>query len=231
MSKLLLSVSALLTLGAAASIEAKIYQREADVSCKEFVPYGFKSNKLHVSFYDNNPTDVPYNGRGFHAPTLPANTTVHDNYFYLSNKTAVAFSAFACNVTSLGLTTNQTQSSCSHGGCYTTYSNYVQIRRPENGDCLTNPNLNTNGSLMLFKPCDQEPTTTAQFFQATQQILYDNSRKKVTNVGVVDFENVQRSNDEGSFFAWALTRKDNRTVETVLADYTQAGLSANLYQA
>lgn len=105
----------------------------SNVSCTPYVPVGWNSSHGKINFYDNvswppksgllrfllitlsqNPNDVPYNGKGFHANTLPANATSTELHgFKLANAgfSGQDFAFSTCNVSSLGLT-NQTQSSC-----------------------------------------------------------------------------------------------------------------------
>lgn len=65
-----------------------------------------------------NPTDVPYNGAGFHAPTLPANTTIAPNgYLLLANhnkSTGYTFNIQTCNISTSTLSFTACVSLFSH---------------------------------------------------------------------------------------------------------------------
>lgn len=172
------------------------------VSCTSYTPIGWKRGNAKINYYNNvgtlsiprlqglttsqNPNSNPANGAGFQAPTLPANAT-----FSLMGKFRLAkgnkgfpFTFAACNVNSLGLTTNTTQSSCSHAGCYTTYTNYVQVHDPA-GRCLTVTTYNTSTSGLSFRQCDPIPQTKAQYFQTTQQVLYSMGYSDLQSYGAV----------------------------------------------
>lgn len=214
------------------------------------VPIGWQNNKAKVYFYDNvrqhqthnvieltwrpqNPNDQNFAGPGFHSSTLPANATVSNRLWTLSNSTTSTGKSFtlqACNSTALSLTTNQTQGSCGHTGCYTTYTNWIRIINPDTNRCLTIQSFNTNASALQFQPCNAHPSNTSQMFQTSQTVSYPPAIVGgPPTIGGVEVDNIQNANDAA--VAWALSRGDNRTVQVVQADYTQVGLSADLVPA
>ncbi|CAK4032752.1 Hypothetical predicted protein [Lecanosticta acicola] len=208
----------------------------ATVSCTNYAPIGWKDGRAKINFYDNNPDNVPYNGPGFEAPTLPANATIWPfQSFTLAPQLpfdGYPFTFSACNVSSLAVTTNTTQSSCSHTGCYTTYTNYVQVHDFFDR-CLTITNYNATASGLHFQHCDENPSNKAQYFVTTQQVLYSFGMSQVLSYGTVDFSDAQNFGYQyqelyGPPLAWDLSRWDNKTIQTVQAGTTQIGLSASL---
>lgn len=106
----------------------------------------------------------------------------------------------------------------------------MRVRNPATAHCLTIRNFNASASDLVFAPCVAAPNDTAQVFDATQQVLYSPNYAKVTSYGFVELD-VHQTFTGSQFFAWSLDRKDNKTVQVVMADYTQVGLSADLLEA
>jgi hypothetical protein len=185
---------------------------------------------------------VPYNGPGFFAPTLPANATIGRNGAFILASTHVkntqpgtGFKLYACNATSLGLTTNTTQSSCSHGGCYIAYTNYLQVRNPATKNCLTIKNTTANVvSGLDFEPCNFASAVQGQFFETYQYNQYAPYYESLRSIGgstfdlIQDYEYNHQGPERPQFSAWSLSRKDNITVQVDRFNYTQEGLSAQL---
>lgn len=123
-----------------------------------------------------------------------------------------------------------------HAGCYHTFYNYLQIHNLyREQDCLTINNRSANVSTLSFKPCDPNPTTRSQYFIATQTVNYQCcDYTHVTSTSGVDLSLLQdfteqfEKRDGGPYYAWGLSRVNNRTIEMVKAAYTQIGLSAQL---
>lgn len=131
----------------------------------------------------------------------------------------------------LTLPSNTTQSSCTHGSCYIAYTNYVRIINPATNHCLTAHHPNAN-STYNFQPCDPNPSTYAQFWEANQYVMYYPTIEPGARVVFegVSLDVIQPGGMDG-FLALGLTRSDNRTVSVSTFGYTQMGLSANLVEA
>ena len=166
---------------------------------------------------------------GYSAPTLPANASVGPTW-QLSNKTTSTGATFklkTCNSTSLGLSPS-VQSSCSHSGCYHTYTDYVQIINPYTGHCLTTLNYKANATKLGFQACDAAATTMYQLFETDQQVLYTLGYQQLTSYGNVDFNPINLGQPpDPPFQAWTLAN-NYKDIELILYDYTQAGLFAVL---
>lgn len=200
---MLLAILTTAFLGLSDALAPPVDGSTPSVSCTSYKPIGWNSGNAKINYYNNvgtpsiprlqglttsqNPNNNPANGAGLQAPTLPANAT-----FSLMGQFRLAkgkskgfpFTFAACNVSSLELTTNTTQSSCSHSGCYTTYTNHVQVHDPV-GRCLTVTTYNTSTSGLSFRQCDPSPQTKAQYFQATQQVLYSMGYSDLQSYGAV----------------------------------------------
>ena len=169
---------------------------------------------------------------GYSAPTLPANASV-GNHWQLSNTTSkgATFYVKACNSTSLGVSSPQVQSSCSHSGCYHAYTNYVQLINPSTGHCLTSLNYKAAASKLGFKTCDAAATNFYQLFETDQQVLYTMGYQALTSYGDVDFNPINLGQPpDPPFQAWTLD-ESYKSIELIQYDYTQDGLFAVLEQA
>ncbi|MCJ1328921.1 hypothetical protein MMC10_005598 [Thelotrema lepadinum] len=206
----------------------------ADLKCASLTPQGFKNNHVKAYFYGF---------QGYTAPTLPANTSVGTPWTLSNHNTSTGATLHVktCNSTSLSTPGTQihpsTQSSCGHGGCYTQFTNYIQLLNPSTGHCLTALNYNASLSATGFKPCNTDPKNLAQLWETDQQVDYPlgGNVGNPSSYGTVEFSNIEVANTpdyppDPPFLAWALSG-DLRGVQVKQFGYTQDGVLAELLQA
>jgi hypothetical protein len=115
------------------------------------------------------------------------------------------------------------------GGCYINYITTAQITH--GGKCMTATTSTTTGtSTYSLLPCTGSSDNT-QLFQLSQYVNYAPAYASIYSYGEVDVDLLQPgldSEDGGQLYAWFLSSTNNRTLESIQYDYTQAGLSAYL---
>lgn len=113
------------------------------------------------------------------------------------------------------------------GGCYINYMTNAQITHA--GLCMTaSAPAASADATFSWKSCTGADSDT-QIFQLSQYVNYSPGYASIYSYGEVDVSLVEPNLDEGEgpFQAWYIG-KNNRTIEAILYDYTQAGLSAKL---
>lgn len=145
------------------------------------------------------------------------------------------FNIKTCNSTSLGHSA-YTDSSCSHNGCYLSYYDFVQIKNPYTGHCLTTKTWNASVTELDFVVCVSNATNTAQLWLANQYVYYTLGFSSLKSYGPVTIDPIQRTGSPPfgplypPFFAFYISTQDNKTLEVIQYDYTQRGVLLSLVQ-
>ena len=118
----------------------------------------------------------------------------------------------SCNSTSLGISSSEQDSDCDDTGCFKYYTNYVRIKNPATGHCMTRKNPLAARTELVFETCNASPTDTSQIWVVQQDVNYYNNFSCIENWGTVII--LPTTGDDG---AWVLF-SDSHTISVQSAN-------------
>lgn len=139
-----------------------------------------------------------------------------------------SFSLRTCNFSSLEYSA-YINSTCSHNGCYNSYSDFIQVVDLYTGLCLSTRQWNASNTELNFVNCVNDSTDPSQLWFAYQTLHYTLGYVDLLSYGPVSFDSIQPYTQP--FLAWYISAKDNKTLEVLQYQYTQYGVLMDLVQS